>query len=96
MTRSDIIRRIFKTKRELLVGDIERIVDMINHTIGKSLAEGARVELRGFGIFSPKKLAAKNAASPRGGKRIVLPARTSVKFKAGKGLSQKINQNKNA
>ena len=91
MTRSDIIKKIFKAKRELLVGDIERIVDMINHTIAKSLAEGSRVELRGFGVFSPKKLASKNAASPRGGKRIVLPARTSVKFRAGKGLSQKIN-----
>jgi integration host factor subunit beta len=92
MTRSDIIKRMFKARRELLVGDLERIIDMINETIVKALATGARVELRGFGVFSPKHLAKKNASSPQGGKRIVLPERTSVKFKAGKILAKKINR----
>ena len=91
MTRSDIIRMVFRNKRELLISDIEKLVDLINARIIGALADGKRVELRGFGIFSPKKLARKVAASPRGGQKIELPERTSVKFRAGKSLAEAIN-----
>ena len=55
------------------------------------MAEGHRIELRGFGVFAPKKLASKVASNPKGGAKINLPERVSVKFKAGKLLSSKIN-----
>ena len=93
MTRSDIIKKIYQHKSNLLVRDIEKIVDILTDTISSSLAEGHRIELRGFGVFSPKKLASKIASNPKGGARINLPERVSVKFKAGKLLSNKINNN---
>jgi integration host factor subunit beta len=91
MTRSDIIRKLYRTKTNLLVRDIERIVDVITDKIASSLALGHRIELRGFGVFAPKKLSAKLASNPKGGAKINLGERISVKFKAGKTLNQKIN-----
>ncbi|MBD5405402.1 integration host factor subunit beta [bacterium] len=91
MTRSDIIKKIYQHKSHLLVRDIEKIVDILTDTISSSLADGHRIELRGFGVFAPKKLASKIASNPKGGAKINLPERVSVKFKAGKFLSNKIN-----
>ena len=91
MTRSDIIKLIYQEKNNLLIRDIEKIVDILTEKISSSLAEGHRIELRGFGVFAPKKLAPKMASNPKGGAKINLPERLSVKFKAGKLLSEKIN-----
>jgi integration host factor subunit beta len=51
MTRSDIIKKIYQHKSNLLVRDIEKIVDILTDTISSSLAEGHRIELRGFGVI---------------------------------------------
>ncbi len=91
MTRSDIIKIIYQKKSNLLLRDVEKIVDILIEKISSSLADGHRIELRGFGVFSPKKLAPKIASNPKGGEKINLPERVSVKFKAGKLLSEKIN-----
>ena len=92
MTRSDIIRIIYQNKNNLLIRDIEKVVDILTEKISTSLANGHRIELRGFGVFAPKRLAPKMASNPKGGAKISLPERVSVKFKAGKLLSQKINK----
>jgi integration host factor subunit beta len=91
MTRSDIIKKIYQHKSNLLVRDIERIVDTIVGKVASSLADGHRIELRGFGVFAPKHLAPKVASNPKGGSKISLGERTSVKFKTGKILAGKIN-----
>ena len=91
MTRSDIIKLIYQEKGNLLIKDIEKVVDVLIDKMASSLADGHRIELRGFGVFAPKKLASKVASNPKGGAKINLPERVSVKFKAGKLLTQKIN-----
>jgi integration host factor subunit beta len=91
MTRSDIIRAIAKKFSGLRVGDIDRVVNIINGQIVAAVSAGRRVELRGFGVFSPKRLAPKLASNPRGGSRISLKDRRSVKFRAGLTLNKKIN-----
>lgn len=91
MTRSDIIKLIYQEKGTLLIKDIEKVVDVLTEKMSSYLADGHRIELRGFGVFAPKKLAPKVASNPKGGAKINLPERVSVKFKAGKILTQKIN-----
>ena len=94
MTRSDIIKKIYQHKSNLLVRDIEKIVETIVAKVASSLAEGHRIELRGFGVFAPKRLAPKVASNPKGGSKISLGERVSVKFKTGKALAGKINGKK--
>ncbi|MDR0367478.1 MAG: HU family DNA-binding protein [Rickettsiales bacterium] len=88
--RSDVIREICKRKPYFFASDVERIVRAINKAIEHFLLEGKHIELRSFGVFAPKKLKQKEASNPRGG-RLFLPARTSVKFKAGKRLLRLVN-----
>jgi integration host factor subunit beta len=54
MLKSDLIERIASQNPHLYQRDIEKIVNAIIDEIVKALGRGDRVELRGFGVFSPK------------------------------------------
>ena len=52
LIKSKLIQNITEANPHLFVRDVERIVNTIFNEITQSLAEGKRVELRGFGAFS--------------------------------------------
>ena len=54
MIKSELIGRIASQNPHLYQRDIENIVNAIIDEIVKALGRGDRVELRGFGVFSPK------------------------------------------
>ena len=60
-------------------------------TIGAGLADGDRIELRGFGIFSSVRRDARRGRNPRTGERVSVDARTTVRFKAGRALQRLLN-----
>lgn len=80
------------TRSEALkVADIEHIVDTIIDTMTDALADGRRIELRGFGSFSVKERSARIARNPRTGESVKVPARRTLNFKAGKNLRDALN-----
>ena len=54
MIRSELIQKIADENPHLFQRDVERIVNTIFEEITDALANGDRVELRGFGAFSVK------------------------------------------
>jgi len=54
MTKSELIQRLAEANPHLYLRDVERIVTTIFDEITDALAQGDRVELRGFGAFSVK------------------------------------------
>lgn len=77
-------------------GDLPRakagdIVDAIFEAITKSLKKKQEVRLVGFGTFSTSKRKAGKGRNPRTGEEIKIPATTTVRFKAGKGLKEAVN-----
>ena len=52
MTRSELVEKIASKMPNLTIRDIDRIVSVIFEKMTESLAEGNRIELRGFGAFS--------------------------------------------
>lgn len=52
MTKSELIERIANKNPHLMLKDVERIVAVVFDKITNSLANGDRVEFRGFGAFS--------------------------------------------
>ena len=54
MIRSELIQKIADENPNLFQRDVERIVNTIFEEITDALANGDRVELRGFGAFSVK------------------------------------------
>ena len=59
--------------------------------IKKALKEKESVTLIGFGTFSPVEREAREGRNPQTGKSIDIPAKTVVKFKVGKTLSDEVN-----
>lgn len=59
--------------------------------VTSTLKKGGKVSLVGFGTFSASKRAARTGRNPQTGATIKIPAKTVVKFKAGKGLTDAVN-----
>lgn len=92
MTKSELIKRIAKANPHLYHTDIERIVATIFGEISDALAEGNRVELRGFGVFSVRSRKPRNARNPKTGEAVSVKEKNVPFFKAGKLLKKRINK----
>lgn len=68
----------------------EEVVDMVFDSIAKELKSGNEVSISGFGIFSVKKRAARQARNPRTGAMVSVPAMNVPKFRAAKALKEAV------
>jgi len=71
---------------ELTKTQAAAVVDAFTSTITKALKKGDTVTLVGFGTFSVRKRAAREARNPRTGETIKLKASKAPVFKAGKAF----------
>lgn len=67
-------------------------VNAVFSSIENALTSGDKAAFIGFGTFSTSHRAAREGRNPATGKTINIPAKTSVKFKAGKALSESVNK----
>jgi DNA-binding protein HU-beta len=65
-------------------------LDAYVDAVTKELKKNGKLGLVGFGTFSVVKRKAREGRNPQTGKAIKIPAKKVVKFKAGKGLSDKV------
>jgi integration host factor subunit beta len=91
MTRSDLINRLADAHPHLYLRDIQRIVDTVFERIALALAEGDRVELRGFGAFSARVHSERLGRNPRTGEAVAVPSKAALHFKTGKELRERLN-----
>lgn len=91
MIRSELIDRLASDNPGLSGKDIENIVDCIFDMITKRLAEGGRVELRGFGTFSTRARGARTGRNPRTGSTVAIEAKSVPHFKPGKEMRARLN-----
>lgn len=92
MTRSELIEKIAAKNPHLMMKDIERIVTVIFDTIVNALANGDRVEFRGFGAFSVRTRTPRLAKNPRTGEQVKVEERKIPHFKTGKQLFESLNK----
>ena len=91
MTKSELIQRISEQNPHLYQRDVERIVSTIFDEIAEALAEGQRVELRGFGAFSVKDRESRTGRNPRTGETVHVDSKRVPFFKTGKQLRERLN-----
>lgn len=91
MIKSELVSRIAAENPNLAQKDVEAVVSSVFDEISKALAEGHRVELRGFGAFSVKDREAREARNPRTGEMVKVAAKKVPAFKAGKELRDRLN-----
>lgn len=85
MIKLDIITEVVsrtgitKTKAEIAV-------ETVFEAMKKALAQGDRIELRGFGVFNVKPRKTGIGRNPRTGAEVNIPPGKAVRFKPGKEL----------
>ena len=83
LTKHDLVVRISK-ETSLAQNQVFDIVQKILDHISKTLAQGENVELRKFGVFEVRIAKARTGRNPKKpGIDVPIPARATVKFKAG-------------
>lgn len=66
-------------------------VDAVFTNIQNTLKSGDKASFVGFGTFSTAHRAARDGRNPATGATIRIAAKTNVKFKAGKALTESVN-----
>ncbi|MEM9432264.1 MAG: integration host factor subunit beta [Pseudomonadota bacterium] len=91
MIKSELIQKIAEENPHLYQRDVERIVGTIFDQIIEAMANGNRVELRGFGAFSVKKREGRTGRNPRTGDTVDVDEKHVPFFKTGKLLRDRLN-----
>ena len=92
MIKSELIGRIASQNPHLYQRDIENIVNAIFDEIVKALGRGDRVELRDFGVFSPKRRGARTGRNPKTGAEVQVAQKVIAYFKTGKEMRARLNR----
>jgi integration host factor subunit beta len=90
MTRSELISRLAARHPQLTTEDIGLAVSAILEAKIKVLAEGGRIEIRGFGSFALNYRPPRNGRNPKTGETVRVPAKRAPHFTAGKELRTRV------
>lgn len=94
MIKSELVQIIASRNPHLFLRDVENIVGAVFDEISDALADGNRVELRGFGAFSVKNRPARTGRNPRTGESVDVEEKWVPFFKTGKELRERLNGGK--
>ncbi len=91
MTKSELIEKIGATQAQLPIRDIELAVKTMIEHMSQTLAQGRRIEIRGFGSFSLHYRAPRIGRNPKTGESVGLSGKYVPHFKPGKNLRERVN-----
>ena len=91
MIRSELVKRVRKSHPHLQAPEAEAIVSAMLDAIMDALAQGRRVELRGFGAFTTRAREGRTGRNPRTGDPVTVPPKRVPYFKAGKEMRARLN-----
>jgi DNA-binding protein HU-beta len=90
MNKGDLINKVAESTG-LTKADSTKAVNAVLDAVSGTLTNGDKVTLIGFGTFSVARREARTGRNPQTGKAIKIAAKSSVKFKAGKELTDSVN-----
>lgn len=91
MIKSELVQQLAEANQHLFQRDVETVVNAILDKMSDALAQGQRVELRGFGALSVKNRAARVGRNPRTGESVQVAEKFVPQFKAGKEIRDRLN-----
>ncbi len=91
MKRSDLIRTVQVNFKRMRMRDAAHVLEFVANSMIDSIANGDRIEIRGFGTFQPRPRATKVGYNPVTGQPMHLPANTTILFKPSRELTKKMN-----
>ena len=90
MTKSELIERSAGKQTQLSAKDVELAVKCVLETMSQVLADGGRIEIRGFGSFSLHYRVPRIGRNPKTGEDIPISARCVVTFRPGQKLKSRV------
>ena len=91
MTRSKLIARLSQQfAGRYSEAEVHKLVLELIEQIGANVTSGRRVELRGFGALSLRRLGSKRGRNPRTNQSLALEARNSIYFRASKQMRESV------
>jgi integration host factor subunit beta len=91
MIRKELVDVLTEKISDLAKHDAELAVRTIVGSLIESIANGQRVEIRGFGAFTLNERRARLGRNPKTGESVSVEKRFSVHFKPGLDLRDKVN-----
>ena len=95
MTKSELIDKLAEYQKHLAHLDVELGVKSIIEQMSAALADGDRIEIRGFVSFSLHHRAPRMGRNPKTGEAVALPGKHVPHFKPGKALRERVDYSKN-
>lgn len=91
MTKSELIDQLAELQKHLAHLDVELGVKSVLEQMSAALANGERIEIRGFGSFSLHYRAPRMGRNPKTGESVALPGKHVPHFKPGKALRERVD-----
>lgn len=91
MIRSELLQALARENPGLRAEEVEKVVNTFFDEMAQRLAQGGRVELRGFGAFSTRQRDARQGRNPRTGASVAVPGKKVPYFKPGKEMRARLN-----
>ena len=96
MTKAELIDLLSMKHTHLNLKDVELSVKIIIEHMAQSLAQGERIEVRGFGSFSLHYKAPRTGRNPKTGEAVAIAPKYSPHFKPGKELKERVDASRNS
>ncbi|MGB6009145.1 integration host factor subunit beta [Castellaniella sp.] len=92
MTKSELITMLAGRYPQLAIRDMDLAVKTVLDAMADALAQGQRIEIRGFGSFSLSQRQPRVGRNPKSGEKVLVPAKLVPHFKPGKELRERVDQ----
>ncbi|MDD5320865.1 MAG: integration host factor subunit beta [Methylococcales bacterium] len=96
MNKSELIEALANKQPHLSLKDVDLAVNCIIEHMCQALIANDRIEVRGFGSFSPHYHPARVGRNPKTGEPLNLPAKYSPHFKPGTELRNRVDESRRA
>ena len=91
MTKSELINQVAEKIPGARKKDAEVIINTIFDRMTNALANGERIEIRGFGSFHLRERKARVGRNPKSGEKVMVDEKKVPFFKAGKQLKKLVD-----
>ena len=91
MTKSELIEILSQRQAHLKAEDVDLSVKALLEMMGGALANGERIEIRGFGSFSLHYRPPRLGRTPKTGESVALAGKHVPHFKPGKELRERVS-----
>ena len=90
--KSDLLKTYLQLETDLTSKINKAIFNRFFDILEKNISDHISIELRNFGVFKSKFMETRYGSDPRNKKKIFIPSKWKVTFKASENINKKLNE----